>query len=61
MKQLVSGSCMTEKEVKEGMSRLGFKYKKDLCKLGKDSFGKFYKGGYEGIKYVPDDDCDDED
>jgi len=60
LKQLVSGSCMTEKLVKDGMSRLGFKYNKDLYGLGKDSFGKYYKGGYESIKYIVDDDCDED-
>lgn len=39
---------MSEKIVKEGMSRLGLKYDKDLCKIGKDITGKHYKGGYVG-------------
>lgn len=48
LKQLVNDSKMSEKFIKDGMKRLGFKYDKDLCGLGKDSTGKFYKGGYEG-------------
>jgi len=30
------------------MKRMGFKYNKDLKGVGKDKFGKFYKGGFEG-------------
>jgi phage/plasmid-associated DNA primase len=61
LKQLISGSCMTEKLVKDGMSRLGFKYNKDLSGLEKDSFGKYYKGGFEGIKLIINDEEDVED
>jgi phage/plasmid-associated DNA primase len=43
----------TDKEIKEGLKRMGFKYDKDLCKLGKDKNDKYYKGGYVGFKYVP--------
>ena len=35
----------------EGMKRMGYKYKKDLMKMGKDENDKHYKGGYEGIKF----------
>ena len=52
LKAIVSQSGLSEKLVKEGMTRLGFKYDKDLCKIGKDSTGKYYKGGYVGIKLV---------
>jgi hypothetical protein len=34
--------------IKDGMKRMGFKYNKDLKGVGKDKFGKFYKGGFEG-------------
>ena len=40
---------MSEKDIKDGMKRLGFKYNKDLKGVGKDPSGKYYKGGYEGI------------
>jgi hypothetical protein len=49
LKQLVSISGMNEKQVKEGMSRKGFKYNKDLRGLGVDAFKKHYKGGFEGV------------
>jgi phage/plasmid-associated DNA primase len=52
LKALVSASGMNEKKVKEGMTRKGFKYDKDLSKLGKDIYNKAYKGGYEGIKLI---------
>jgi hypothetical protein len=50
LKVLVNESGITEKKVKEGMKRLGYVYNKDLGKCGKDANGKYYKGGYEGIK-----------
>ena len=50
LKQLVLESGMPEKKVKENMKRLGYVYNKDLGKCGKDTNGKYYKGGYEGIK-----------
>ncbi len=48
LKQIVQDSKMSDKFVKDGMKRLGFKYDKDLSGLGKDPTGKPYKGGYEG-------------
>ena len=45
---------MSEKDIKDGMKRLGYKYDKDLSKIGKDSMGKPYKGGYEGISLTED-------
>jgi phage/plasmid-associated DNA primase len=56
-KELITLSNMTEQQVEEGMSRLGFIYQKDLCGLGKDIYGKYYKGGYQGCRI---DDCDKE-
>jgi hypothetical protein len=50
LKLLVSESSMNEKLVKDGMKRLGYIYKSDLSKMGKDLYGKYYKGGYENIK-----------
>lgn len=49
LRKLVEESGLSEKTVKEGMKRKGLKYNKDLSSIGKDSFNKFYKGGYEGV------------
>ena len=40
-----------DKGLKEGMQRVGFKYNRELKGFGKDESGKYYKGGYEGIKF----------
>jgi phage/plasmid-associated DNA primase len=50
LKALVLQSGMSEKLVKEGMTRMGFKYNSELKGIGKDLSGKYYKGGYLGIK-----------
>ncbi len=47
---IITTSKFTKDVVREGMKRLGYKYDKDLGKLGKDSAGKYYKGGYIGVK-----------
>lgn len=52
LKKLVACSGFSEKIVKEGMIRLSFKYEKDLCKIGKDATGKYYKGGYRCCKLI---------
>ena len=52
LKKIVEQSGMSEKAVREGMKRLGLKYKKDLCGLGKDNSNRFYKGGYEGADFI---------
>lgn len=52
IKLLVKECGMSEKMVKEGMERKGFTYNKELKGIGKDTFGKYYKGGYIGVKYV---------
>jgi hypothetical protein len=52
LKLLVNSCNMSEKIVKEGMVRLGFKYDKDLSKMGKDQCDKAYKGGFIGCKIV---------
>ena len=53
LKRLMEYSGMSERVVREGMKRLGLKYKKDLCALGKDNVSnKFYKGGYEGVDVI---------
>jgi len=49
LKAIVSQSGLSEKLVKEGMTRMGYKYDKDMMKLGKDGLGKYYKGGYVGV------------
>lgn len=43
---------MKEKEVKDGMKRIGFKYDPNLSKMGKGSNKKPYKGGFAGIKIL---------
>lgn len=64
LKVLMNSSGMTDKAIKEGMLRLGFKYDKDLMKLGKDTNNKHYKGGFIGCRLKPeqldDDDTDSE-
>ena len=55
LKVLVSQSGFTEKLVKEGMERNGYKYDKDLRKLGKDENNNAHKGGYIGLKLKPED------
>lgn len=52
LKYISNLSGMSEKLVKEGMSRKGFKYDKDLRKIGKDAFGNYFKGGYKNIKII---------
>jgi phage/plasmid-associated DNA primase len=54
LKALTYAYGKTEEKVKEGMKRLGYKYNKDLSKLGKDDTGKAYKGGYEGVSFIED-------
>jgi phage/plasmid-associated DNA primase len=54
LKALIDMSELPVKIIKEGMERMGFKYDKDLSKLGKDNFNKAYKGGFIGCKILPD-------
>ena len=55
LKKLVFNSGFKEGDIKDGLARLGYKYDRDLCKMGKDLNGRYYKGGYIGFKF-----CDDE-
>jgi phage/plasmid-associated DNA primase len=41
-----------EKTIRDGMKRMGFKYDKDLSKIGKDTSGKSYKGGFIGCRLL---------
>jgi phage/plasmid-associated DNA primase len=50
LKALVYESGMPEKKIKENMKRLGYVYNKELKGVGKDGNGKYYKGGYVGVK-----------
>jgi phage/plasmid-associated DNA primase len=52
LKQLVYKSNFEEKFIREGMLRLGYKYNKDLSKLGKDISGKSFKGGFQNVKLI---------
>lgn len=58
LKFIVKESGMNEKMVKDGMERKGFKYIKDLSKMGKDDFNKAYKGGFEGVAYIKEEDIE---
>jgi len=64
MKLIMSMSGMSLKAVKEGMERKGFGFNKDLSKMGKDPFGKVYKGGFSGVMLLVEDEekegCDEE-
>jgi len=55
LKVIMSISGFNEKQIKEGLIRVGFKYDKDLRKLGKDENGNAYKGGFIGFKIKPED------
>jgi phage/plasmid-associated DNA primase len=55
-KDIIDRSGMHPKLVREGMTRLGYKYVKDMSKLGKDKFNKPLKGGYEGVGLIAEDD-----
>ena len=50
LKLLISKFGKGEAELKDGMKRMGYKYNKELKGIGKDETGKYYKGGYEGLK-----------
>jgi phage/plasmid-associated DNA primase len=52
LKLLAYKSQNKEGIIKEGMARKGFKYNKDLSKMGKDLGGKNYKGGFENVKMI---------
>lgn len=61
IKLLMRMSNMNETLVREGMSRMNFKYNKDLMKMGKDEYdGKYYKGGFEGVSIISDIENDEE-
>lgn len=53
LKVIMASSGFNEKQIKEGLIRVGFKYDKDLSKMGKDENGKVYKGGFIGFKIKP--------
>ena len=52
LKKMGAACNMSDKEIKEGMTRMGYQYDKDLSKLGKDIYGKHYKGGFIGCDLV---------
>ena len=54
-KTIIDRSGMHPKLVREGMTRLGYKYTKDMSKMGKDKFNKPLKGGYEGVGLIAED------
>ena len=52
LKAIMSQSGIDKIKIIEGMTRLGFKFNKDLSKLGKDGNNKPYKGGFVGVKLL---------
>lgn len=59
---LIKLTNMSEKLVKEGMTRLGFTYNKDLGKMGANTVTckGYFKGGWEGCFINPDDNIEEE-
>jgi phage/plasmid-associated DNA primase len=55
LKKIVQESGCKEDVVKQSLIKMGYKYNKDLSKLGKDSKNKPYKGGYFGFKIIEED------
>jgi len=55
LKQIVTESGCKEDIVKQSLAKMGYKYNKDLSKLGKDNKNKPYKGGYVGFKIIEED------
>jgi len=49
---IIRETDMGKKEVKEAMALKGFKYDSQLKKMGNDTFGNQYRGGFEGVKYL---------
>jgi phage/plasmid-associated DNA primase len=54
IKKLEWESKFSAKEIKEGMKRKGYVYNSDLCGMDKDFSGKYYKGGFEGVRIMVD-------
>jgi len=48
LEQICEMSGFSKEVVKHGMNRLELHYNKDLKGIGKDKFGKYYKGGFTG-------------
>jgi phage/plasmid-associated DNA primase len=46
-------SKIDRKQILTGMQRRGYNYNKDLRGMGKDLCGKHYKGGFEGVRFIP--------
>jgi len=55
---LVTLSKCKKEDVKSFMKKFGYTYNRELKGIGKDEKGKYYKGGYEGIRF---NDLDEED
>ena len=45
-------SKLDRKQIVTGMQRRGYTYNKDLSKMGKDLCGKYYKGGFVGVRFI---------
>jgi phage/plasmid-associated DNA primase len=48
---LVSLSKCKKDDIKSFMKKCGYNYNRDLKGIGKDEKGKYYKGGYEGVRF----------
>ena len=49
-------SGFDDKMLKEGMKRIGLKYDPNLSKMGKNTVGKSFKGGFEGCCFLKNND-----
>jgi len=54
LKKITYLSKFSEKDVKAGMKRKGFKYDKDIYGMGTDYSGKSYRGGFKGVGLLED-------
>lgn len=50
--KLVEYSGIKKEEIQTALARLKYKYNRDLKGIGKNSNGKYYKGGYTGFKII---------
>lgn len=60
LKELIKLSGVEEEKIKLTLKKMGFIYNKDLRGCGKDAFGKYYKGGFEGFEIIKDTDEEEE-
>jgi phage/plasmid-associated DNA primase len=61
LKLVTEKSYLKDDAVKAGMARLGLLYDEDLCKMEKDHNNKYYKGGFLGCAWKPEEVEEEED